>query len=425
MVRKRCLICNNLKTRFLAGFFYPLFTLYSIQNKIMPQNNMWLYYFNAIDSHREDNNILIKIYEARPKIMGNRFWGRWHLPWYKMASKRLIIINAKHHVKKYLQVIGLIYSLFFVFSFCHAGTMGKVCNPILTTVPCKATLWDIGIDALYLSPIYNQSTDIYNNPITIMQDLHNSWDWGYRIEGSYHFATGNDFNLNWSHLRDATNNNTNTIQTSNGNHNVDNSTNSHFDQVNAILEQHVSFTERDDTQFYAGFQYAHIRASNQFNYNYNQVDGSNIDEHFIHEIIKTNFNGVGPTMGINFIYSIMSGLNVTANSSASITYGSTHLTYNATDFRTPIVGAGTVRTIAESYSASTHIIVPSLETKLGLNYAYLLWRGTLTIDGGYQTINYFNALSEYTVTNSSIRKLYFADFGLFGPYFGIHWLGPV
>lgn len=87
----------------------------------------------------------------------------------------------------------------------QAGTLGEVkpiCSPDHVTVSCPFNAWDLGISALYLQPNTNS---VLLNPILNAGDdefhsVDSSWDWGFLLEGSYHFSTGNDLNLNWLHF---------------------------------------------------------------------------------------------------------------------------------------------------------------------------------------------------------------------------------
>jgi len=47
--------------------------------------------------------------------------------------------------------------------------------------------------------------------------------------------------------------------------------------------------------------------------------------------------------------------------------------------------------------------------------------GTLNLEAGYQALNYFNAFQ--TLGTSGLNSLTDTDFGLYGPYFGVNWVG--
>ncbi|NCT57364.1 MAG: hypothetical protein GW760_06630, partial [Legionella sp.] len=92
-------------------------------------------------------------------------------------------------------------------SAVFAGSMGPVCSAVNVTVPCESTAWDFGAKALYLQPAFSGGDYSYsavNNATGAYQDFNQTWAWGFFIEGSYHFNTGNDANLNWYHIDKST-----------------------------------------------------------------------------------------------------------------------------------------------------------------------------------------------------------------------------
>src|ERR1700748_827910 len=98
-------------------------------------------------------------------------------------------------------------------NLAHAGLMGSiesielipVCVPGSNIIPCATHAIDFGIYALYLKPNYGEkllSLGLGDNQFLSKQitNTHANWDWGYKLEASYHFGTGKDLNLNWSHF---------------------------------------------------------------------------------------------------------------------------------------------------------------------------------------------------------------------------------
>ncbi len=296
--------------------------------------------------------------------------------------------------------------------FASAGTMGPACVPGDVTVPCEAKKWDIGVQALYLQPIYSSQRGYELTQSDTFREVEHDWDWGYRLEGSYHFSTGNDITMTWVHFDD-----------DNSHHSgyagvtpfsgpflvpfgitIDN----RFDQVNLVMGQHVDMGLLKDARFYGGLQYARIRLDATYNYAATipvlAPAGFSQDR-------DADFNGVGPVIGIDYAYDLVRGFSITANTAGSILYGTSR-------FNNRFIFAPSGLVPINVY-ASKKSVVPSIEAKLGLKYAYEMPQGVFNIEGGYQVLNYFDALHVFNLA----ANLKNSDFGLYGPYLGAKWVG--
>ena len=323
-----------------------------------------------------------------------------------------------------LAVMGLAAS-----GLASAGSMGPVCAPGNVTVPCVAQHWEFGVQALYLQPGFS-ATDAFLTPVhNYFNQAYNTWDWGYRLEGAYQFNTGNDVTVNWTHYRNTVNQAENTpldlIPLGMGAFPYIFSSEDRLDQVNVVMGQHVDVSAVKKMRFYAGLQYAHIQI-NADNYtgdvlviprptpptlmapapgSYNFSQYSNSD-----------YKGVGPTIGIDYAYLLTNAFSVTANGSGSILYG-TNIYSDGITWTEPNV------VVASAY-AKKRAIVPSLEAKLGVNYAYNMAQGQWNVQAGYEVLNYFKAIQTQgvfglagVVTNS--------NYGVYGPYIGLNYVGNV
>ncbi len=297
---------------------------------------------------------------------------------------------------------------FAVSGIATAGAMGPVCTPGSVTVPCEAKAWSLGVQALYLRPLYDSDRAyvVSSNNIYEKQD---KWGWGYELDGAYHFSSGSDLALNWMHYD---------VDSHIGNfigitpvgvtgYSMDHT--NKFDQVNLVMGQHVDFGQLKNARFYGGLQYANIHSHDFRDYELNAVARANhITGIGSHD--NSDFNGIGPVIGIDYSYDLPHGISMTANTAGSILSGTSR---NSTGFA--YAPSGLVPT--NTYQ-SKKAIVPGFGAKLGLSYAHAMAQGVLNISGGYQVVNYFNAL---TVLKTGARTD--SDFGLYGPYFGLSWLG--
>lgn len=316
--------------------------------------------------------------------------------------------------KATLAVLGLAAT-----GLVSAGTMGPVCTPGNVTVPCEAQLWDIGIQALYLKPVLDADRAYAQDVLPQYTEVKNDWDWGYRLEGSYHFNTGNDVTLNWSHFSTDVHQGQlhglvlplAVVGAVNIPYTINNE--NRYDQVNLVLGQHADFGLVKKMRFYGGLQYANIQlnANNFYPFTYAPLAISSVSLYD-----NTDFKGVGPVLGLDYAYFVTPELSLTANGQGSILYGTSR-------YNTGYVIAPANASLLSLY-ASKKAIVPSLEAKLGLNYAYVMPQGVLNIAGGYQVVNYFSALQGQTlqVFASNISN---SDYGLYGPYFGVNYVGNV
>ncbi|KTD64208.1 Lpg1974 family pore-forming outer membrane protein [Legionella shakespearei] len=322
--------------------------------------------------------------------------------------------------KTTLAVLGLAVN-----GFASAGTMGPVCTPGNVTVPCETKQWDLGVQALYMKVIQSADRAYLHTvaPFDGYGEFKNDWDWGYKLEGSYHFNTGNDITLTWMHYKSDTTQGdfrgfipfstlAPPLFTS-----YTAASENQLDQVNLVMGQHADFGLVKNMRFYGGLQYANIRSD--ITHLYNQSPAalipSGITSVSLHD--DSDFKGVGPVIGIDYSYDLTNEFSLTANGAGSILYGSSRVF-------TGYVGAPVAAVIASWYG-SKKTMVPSLEAKLGVNYAYGMAQGTLNIEGGYQVVNYFHALQTFGVESPAANVITTSDFGLYGPYLGLKYVGNV
>ncbi len=304
--------------------------------------------------------------------------------------------------------------------FASAGMYAPpaaTCVPGDVTVPCEAKKWDIGARALYFKPIYGAERGYEFSPLNSYKAVEGEWDWGYQLEGSFHFNSGNDISMTWMHY-DISSQASNyagatpySLSLVPFNLSLDN----RFDQVNLVLGQYTDLGLLKNARFYGGLQYANIRVDTLNQYGSIPPVLAPLVLGGISLYRNTDFNGVGPVMGIDYSYDLTSGFSLTANAAGSLLYGTNR--YSAGFIFSP---SGVV---PRSAYATKKAIIPSLETKLGINYAYEAMQGLINFEAGYQVLNYFDALETRGAIGFSSAST--NNFGLYGPYLGLKWISNV
>lgn len=318
-----------------------------------------------------------------------------------------------------------------------AGTMGPVCSAVNVTVPCENTAWDLGGRALYLQPSASAvagTKEITTNTGSVERGVNPSWGWGFQLEASYHYSTGNDFDLNWYHFR---NGNSRTLEApvnlgtvvSNTIFPVSNtsnttgvnietayqSVNTAWDQVNMEFGQHVDFGENKYARLHAGMNYSRV-AEGSTSATTGYSGGSRTSGFFDrNNTASAVYNGFGPRVGMDLGYDWGNGLSVYGNGALSVLAGSSKTSYN------PINTDSSGTETATWYTYNVDRVVPELDAKLGFMYTYAMAQGDLSFDIGWLFASYLGALGSEGSTTGNHNN----NFGVQGLYFGLKWVGNV
>lgn len=301
-------------------------------------------------------------------------------------------------------------------SLAFAGTMSSFphCISNQVTVPCNTSAWDLGVQALFLKPLYS-ATKQYEFSSNSLKENTSDWNWGYRIEASYHFNTGNDLSMTWTHVdSDFNHSNFSEITPFVESLSIPFAVYQKeiFEQVNLLFGQYAFLSAAKSMHFFSGLQYAKI-----------QVDSSNFYETSLPIVAplgfvqdkNTYFKGVGPIVGVDYDYKLPYHVSLTAQASLALLYGNGYYNNSYVFLPSELV-------ILSTY-ANKSSFVPSTEMKVGLKYLNLLSEGFLTIEGGYQALNYLRAL--HASQPGCFNCLTSSDFGLYGPYLGVKWVGYI
>lgn len=322
-----------------------------------------------------------------------------------------------------------------------AGTMGPVCSAVNVTVPCENTAWDLGGRALYMQATGGFAGDTYYGNdgtlnSTYSTEANPNWGWGFQLEGSYHYSTGNDFNLNWYHYKSG--GVTRTLGV--GSYNYDFGDNYWYpgtsfgntpswDQVNMEFGQHVDFGENKFARLHAGMNYSRVAFTGNNVLLWGNDNTGGIDNSAVFNY-STVFNGFGPRVGMDLNYEWGNGLGVYGTGALSVLAGTTKSSRAFNDYNIN----NSDLAYGSSVGSSQHRVVGELDAKLGFMYTYAMAQGDLSLDVGWAFAQYIGALNTstyaegyYTDTDhptsaSSDRS---SNFGIQGLYFGLKWIGNV
>lgn len=337
-------------------------------------------------------------------------------------------------------------------SAVFAGTMGPVCAPGNVTIPCERTMWEVGADALYLQPIYSPEgnypqiigsssstgapqNNIYNAPLQSP-----NWGWGFMIEGAYHYGMGNDVNVNWYHVNNATSvSGEQFVAYSGAAQNLAQYQNATFsihpewDAVNVEFGQHVDFGDMKNIRLHGGVEYARVATGFSSLSRPGAVGGNDFNSSN-----NSTFNGFGPRGGIDMNYDLGNGFSAYGNGAGGVYVGTGSFNSTAT-IRERALATATVTPYVYSFNGSKTTLVPELEAKLGLMYHYnmaaigMIPQSELVLDVGWMWVNYFNAQFsgvDYTAPAAATSPfsrgfISQSDFGEQGLNFGLKWKGNV
>ena len=305
-------------------------------------------------------------------------------------------------------------------SAVFAGSMGPVCSSVNVTIPCESTAWGFGAEALYLEPVNSTIANTMGaNSTGRVQNLPNNYAWGFKLEGSYHYGTGSDTNLNWYHLSKSASRSKSVVDQLDlstlgtlENQVATGTVDPKWDAVNLELGQNVNFGENKHIRFHGGAQYVRLTNTTTLN-TYDTL----VPTEVVSVSNNPTYNGFGPRLGTDMSYDWGNGLGIYANGAGAMLVGSSKMS-NSTAVNTALL------TYSAAHSASRTTLVPELEAKLGVKYDYAMAQGDLTLDVGWLWINYFNSQSDLINQNLQLSQTD-SDFGVQGLYFGLKWLGNV
>ncbi len=318
---------------------------------------------------------------------------------------------------------SMITALCLISPLSIAGTMGAVCETEPAVASCKHSAWDLSGQALYLqanSSVYQGSAKMNANGSSVSLGVDDPWSWGFKLEGAYHFGTSNDLDINWYHYR-ANNNKTYGHQelnytyptpstTINATYNSNYaSVNPQWDQVNIEYGQTLDIGIHKSLRIHGGTQYS--RVANQTSYIVNGSFAAFGQKQSNNERLSANvsYNGFGPRLGADIGYAWDAGFNFYVKAALGLLAGTA---------KSEFLGDTVI-----SLNYSREVVVPEVDGKLGISYAYPTSYGKLMADAGWLWVNYFNPIISINTPQSLTNQ--YTNFGIQGLYFGLKWMGDI
>lgn len=277
------------------------------------------------------------------------------------------------------------------------------CTNHPVTVPCERSAWDLGVTAYWLRPANDETTTESLNTVNSSSTTNyaytpDSYKFGFGLEGSYHWGTGNSLTLSWMHfdrsMSDAfpdAQSSTATFSTAGADYD--------FDALVLDMGQRIDVGPNWDLDLRFGGEYTKFEQSILYAFNTTQatVDSGNYTADFQ----TSKFRGIGPHAGFDSQYNIGSGFGLVGRSSVALLVGNMKASgYDSAQF----VNGNVTGTPTTTALGRRHAVVAGLDGKLGLNYTHVLSQGSLTLEGGY-TVSKFINMSQSSANALSVDNV--------------------
>jgi len=267
------------------------------------------------------------------------------------------------------------------------------------TLPLVSSSWDAALSALYLK--------LGNNLSVLPRPIHSdrlyqypfAWSWGFKLEGAHHFNAGSDSSVSWYHLNLAQENRQTEVYSrprASGVVLLYFELNPQWDSLNVEFGQTVVIKSTSKIRLHGGMEFARILSSLSFVGAYDAE----------HTSQNSNFNGLGPHLGVDLSWHVLSNARVYVNSSTSLLIGDKKIQNKSSIF--------------DNYNIDKVTMVPEMRAALGIDYRHKVTQGFVVADVGWLWFDYFNA---QTLFNMALNQTTDAHFYMHGLTFGIKWLG--
>ncbi|HVV67865.1 MAG TPA: Lpg1974 family pore-forming outer membrane protein [Gammaproteobacteria bacterium] len=284
-----------------------------------------------------------------------------------------------------------------------------------------------------------------------VQNVNPSYDFGFRVGLGYIFPdSGNDVQLSWTHFQDTNTNSTgigdNEVLVTGagvplinpnifgdeifGDASANTSLKNQFDAVDLTVGQYVNIGTRLQTRLFGGLRYAYVQQNQTSNYGA-FYQRENRDDPFLvygeRDTFNSKFNGLGPRLGFQAAYNVWDCFGVTGSVAGSLLVGKVKSSSD-TDIVVDVEDRRRDEPFSFDINSSSNVwrVVPELDARLGLNYTWTVGTNSaLTLEGGYQVTQYFNAVDKLhnnvSVLNGVNTTRETSDVGFDGPYLSLNY----
>lgn len=274
------------------------------------------------------------------------------------------------------------------------------CTNHPVTVPCERSAWDIGFTAYWVRPSEYNLTTYEATDADVNAYLYSETDYkfGFGLEGSFHWGTGNDLTLSWTRYHKGFDNED---SFSSGPTFVVSASDFEFDAVNLELGQHIDVGPNWTTRLHFGLQYAKldheligVEATDSI------FDSGSFDDATFN---LSEFRGIGPRVGTDLRYNVSNGFGVVAHSAVALLAGDLE-----SSTVTGVDSVGGVLDLDDAVFYGTddrRTVVANIDSKIGLGYNANVGNGTLQLEIGYAVNHYFDVIARTPVTTSTFSGL--------------------